>query len=189
MKEELEEYIRLLYQWNRRVRLAGVRDPEVFRRIHLGEVVAALEMLTRVEWDRAVDIGSGNGLVAVPLALAYPGRRVTALEPRQKKCAFLRMVKHQLGLANLDVVGARLGDYKPASDLRIVWAARALEIPPTDLLDALGRRPGDFLWLFTGRAAPSARVVAAGGNLLRIVEQYSVAEDEERTVVLARIRG
>jgi len=185
----LDKYVSLLYHWNRRIRLVGEKDPETFRRKHLGEVVAAFDVLAPVDWQLAIDIGSGNGLVAVPLALVNPTRWVVAMEPRQKKCAFLRMVKHELGLTNLEVTATRLETFVAPAEARILWMARALEITPALLVSILRRHPGAHLLLFSGEASPATQVLTAGREILSVVDRQTSAVDPRRTVTLARILG
>jgi len=185
----LDAYISLLYHWNRRIRLVGEKDPDTFRRKHLGEVVAALGILAPVEWQLAIDVGSGNGLLAVPLALANPTRRVIAMEPRQKKCAFLKMVKHELGLTGLDVVATRLEEYVPPTEARVLWMVRALEIAPALLASVLRRHPGGHLMLFSGEASPANQVLIEGRDILSVIDRRLSAVDHRRTVTLARIVG
>lgn len=187
--QPLDEYVSLLYHWNRRIRLVGEKDPETFRRKHLGEVVAAFGVLASVDWQLAIDIGSGNGLVAVPLALTNPTRHVIAMEPRQKKCAFLRMVRHELGLTNLEVAATRLETFVAPAGARMVWTARALEITPALLVSVLRRHPGDHLLLFSGETSPATRVLTAGREILSVISRQRSAADPQRTVTLARILG
>jgi len=189
LHKPLDTYVSLLYHWNRRIRLVGERDPETFRRKHLGEVVTAFSILMPVAWQLAIDIGSGNGLVAVPLALAYPERRVVAVEPRQKKCAFLRMVKHELGLTNFEVAAMRLEEYAAPAGMRVLWMARALEIAPAVLLSVLRGHPGDTLMLFSGKTSPATRVFIEGQGTLLVIGRQTSDIDPQRTVTLARILG
>lgn len=48
-----------------------------------------------------LDIGSGNGLPAVPLALALPHCRLHLVERRQRRATFLNIVKSQMNLSNV----------------------------------------------------------------------------------------
>jgi 16S rRNA (guanine527-N7)-methyltransferase len=47
---------------------------------------------------RVIDIGSGAGFPAIPLALAKPDLEFTLVEPARKKVTFLRHVIRRLGL-------------------------------------------------------------------------------------------
>lgn len=63
---------------------------------------------------RLLDVGSGNGLPAVPLLLACPGVSGVLLEPRERRWAFLKEAVRELGLA-AEVRRERLADH-PARD-------------------------------------------------------------------------
>ncbi len=95
-------YHRLLQTWSRRINLTGLdlanSSPEVMHRLFIEPVLAA-----RYANPKAVsilDIGSGGGSPAVPLALAIPGSRLTMVESRVKKSVFLTEVCRALGLAS-----------------------------------------------------------------------------------------
>jgi 16S rRNA (guanine(527)-N(7))-methyltransferase RsmG len=187
LDDTLDRYVALLYHWNRRVRLVGERDAAEFRRNHLAEVLAILPDLAEPAWDMAVDIGSGNGLVAVPLAAAFPARRILALEPRHRKCAFLRQAARELGLANLEIRQEALQAFVPPPELAVLWTARALEIPAGELLHELGKHPGGWLLLFTAEGAPSAGVLRLGAAGLAVVRRREFGGNSRREAVLARI--
>jgi 16S rRNA (guanine527-N7)-methyltransferase len=54
---------------------------------------------TLVEGQKVIDIGSGQGIPGVVIAVMHPGCDVTLLEPMQKRAAFLRMVCHRMQLS------------------------------------------------------------------------------------------
>lgn len=152
----LDRYVEELFHWNRRLRLTGFRDPARFRRELLESTRAVAEHLAGYPWTTGVDIGSGNGVVAVVLAARFPDRRVVALEPNGKKCTFLRHVRHVLDLVSLEVVPERLERYEaPEHGDRLLWALRATEIPGGLLETALTNRPGSLFLCFSGEGTPA----------------------------------
>lgn len=50
-----------------------------------------------------VDIGSGAGLPAIPIAVALPQAQLHLVERRRKRASFLHIVVSQLGLSNVTV--------------------------------------------------------------------------------------
>jgi 16S rRNA (guanine(527)-N(7))-methyltransferase RsmG len=63
--------------------------------------------------ETVLDLGSGGGFPAVPLALASKGHRQFILvEPNNKKCSFLRAVSRELGL-DLRVEARRVEQISP----------------------------------------------------------------------------
>jgi 16S rRNA (guanine527-N7)-methyltransferase len=103
---QLEKHYAMLAKWNQRInltRIVGARDAAKF---HYAESLFGAQF---IDGSRAVlDIGSGAGFPAIPLAVARPDVQVTALEANQKKSLFLNEAKYELALANLKVVTARL---------------------------------------------------------------------------------
>jgi 16S rRNA (guanine527-N7)-methyltransferase len=55
-----------------------------------------------------LDLGTGAGLPGVPLAIARPACRFTLLDSNGKKTRFVQQVVGELGLANIEVVRARV---------------------------------------------------------------------------------
>lgn len=53
--------------------------------------------------QQILDIGSGVGLPAIPMALLLPDRRFHLVERRSKRSSFLKIVVSQLGLQNVQV--------------------------------------------------------------------------------------
>lgn len=95
--ERLARYIELLLRWNERLRLVGGRDAQTLIHRHLPDVLFLRLMLA----DRPgglIDVGSGGGWPAIPLAIMCPNLELTLVESRQRKASFLRSASHELGL-------------------------------------------------------------------------------------------
>jgi 16S rRNA (guanine527-N7)-methyltransferase len=87
-----------LRRWNRTLSLVGpCTETELIDR-HFGESLAALPLLPR-EAASLVDVGSGAGFPGLVLAAARPDLRVTLVEPRQRKWAFLVAAARRAGLS------------------------------------------------------------------------------------------
>jgi 16S rRNA (guanine527-N7)-methyltransferase len=127
LAERLAVYAALVLAANRRINLTGARDGTAFA-VHIldaltlrGDVISPL-----------VDVGSGNGLPGIPLALAT-GAEVTLLEPIKKRATFLNSAIAGLGISG-SAVAARAEDAArdPAFRERYATAtARAVAGAPT----------------------------------------------------------
>lgn len=53
------------------------------------------------EW---ADMGSGAGFPVIPLCICIPHLQFFAVEPRKKRCLFLRSIQEQLDLSNLQII-------------------------------------------------------------------------------------
>lgn len=106
---QLHAYFDLLSRWNSRINLTSLRldspSDEVLDRLFLEPLGAAKCMPNgTVAW---FDIGSGGGSPAIPLKVARPSLRLTMVESRSKKAAFLREAIRVLGLTEADVFHGR----------------------------------------------------------------------------------
>lgn len=101
----LARYAELLLTWNERINLTGARTPEALAAEHLPDAFALAAALP--DPGRVVDVGSGGGLPAIPLALLRTALVITLVEPIAKKAAFLRTAVRDLGLAGRVTVEAR----------------------------------------------------------------------------------
>jgi 16S rRNA (guanine527-N7)-methyltransferase len=88
----LAVYAQLVLEANRRVNLTGAKGGAAFA----AHVLDALTLQDDVVGP-LIDVGSGNGLPGIPLALATAAR-VTLLEPIKKRAAFLRSALAALSL-------------------------------------------------------------------------------------------
>jgi 16S rRNA (guanine527-N7)-methyltransferase len=106
---KLAMHYRMLSAWNSRLNLTRIVQPNDAARLHYAESIYAGRFIGTAK--TLLDVGSGAGFPAIPLAVTNPALDVIALESNQKKSVFLREVKDALELANLRVVQARLEEF------------------------------------------------------------------------------
>jgi 16S rRNA (guanine527-N7)-methyltransferase len=145
--DRLVRHYRLLREWNRRVNLTRIVEPAEAARLHYAESILAGRYAGNA--SSILDIGSGAGFPAVPLAVTRPESQITAMEPNQKKATFLKEVKDALALPNLKVVTARIEAFDWSGyDL---LTSRALDEAERMYESILGKlRPGKSLLLLCG---------------------------------------
>lgn len=105
---DMERYRTLytnLVAYNENVNLTRITGLSDFLVRHLLESLAISPFLP--DGCTLVDIGTGAGFPALPLAMARPDVRVTAVDSVGKKCAFITQMKETLDLKNLTVLHAR----------------------------------------------------------------------------------
>jgi 16S rRNA (guanine527-N7)-methyltransferase len=134
----LLRYRDLIAEQTRHLNLTAVREPAAIERRHLLESLAFGMQLDGIgllgAGQRVIDIGSGAGLPGVPLKIAYPELDVTLLESAGKKCRFLELVRDELRLDGLHVVGARAEEagredrHRGAYDLALARAVAPLSV-------------------------------------------------------------
>jgi len=104
----LSSYADSLLRWNARINLTAARTVEQLIAEHFPDAFALARKLE--EPARIVDVGSGGGLPAIPLALLRPALSVELLEPIAKKAAFLRTALRELGLGGRASVRTARGE-------------------------------------------------------------------------------
>lgn len=109
---DLESFAALLAKWNRVQNLVSRETGDIWSR-HVADSLQLLPLL-RPSDRLIVDLGSGGGFPAVPLAIATKGRcAFTLVEPTVKKASFLRTVSRETGL-DLTVENCRAEALPPA---------------------------------------------------------------------------
>jgi len=104
----LVKHYKLLCKWNERFNLTRITEPREAAILNYAESFFGAKFIAQAK--TMLDIGSGAGFPAIPIAIAQPELDVTALEANQKKSLFLTEVKFELSLANFRVITARLED-------------------------------------------------------------------------------
>lgn len=127
---QLEVYFALLKRWSARMNLTSLRldgaPDATIDRLFI-EPLAAARYVSKapLTW---VDVGSGGGSPAIPLKVLRPQARLTMVESKGRKAAFLREAVRALGLGSTDVQSVRFEDFANESafaDLVTLRAVRA----------------------------------------------------------------
>jgi len=103
-ERRLRLYEELLLKWSAKVNLVG---PDARSRLweHIEEALEAARILDPS--GEVLDVGSGGGLPAIPMAIVAPSARFHLVEADQKKWAFLKFAVRECAL-NSVVHGDRL---------------------------------------------------------------------------------
>ena len=113
----LINYLNLLVKWNKVYNLTAVRDPLDMITLHL---LDSLSVLPFIKGSSLLDVGSGGGLPGIVLAICLPELLVTTIVSVQKKAIFMRQVKGELGLENLQVVHKRVEEYEVEKPFELI---------------------------------------------------------------------
>ena len=167
--DPLRRYAQLLLDWNRTTNLTGARSLD-----QVEALIADAGALLAISWDginRVVDIGSGGGLPAIPLALKLATVQFSLLEANSRKCAFLEHVAATLGMKNVKVLPGRAEELAHRPELREQFD-RSISLaaaPPAVLLELalpFVKRGGDLIaevsTVDPHLLEPAARILGAG---------------------------
>lgn len=129
-------YQRLLLEWNAKFNLTAITAPDAIERRLFFDALLLSPVLDRLSRDHSaplVDIGSGAGFPAIPLAIVQPERPITLIEATGKKVSFLEHLITTLGLGQVRAIHARAEDVARQPDERAAYTlatARAVSSLP-----------------------------------------------------------
>jgi 16S rRNA (guanine527-N7)-methyltransferase len=101
--EEFEQYVALLQKWNRIHNLTRMDRWEIWNSIE-----DSIAPISEVNFSSFLDVGSGAGFPAIPIAITNREKRAVLVEPIKKKSSFLHFVKSELGLKNMEIFSERV---------------------------------------------------------------------------------
>lgn len=96
--DRLARYHALLTEWNARIDLTAVLEPEEMVDRHYLDSAAPLALGLISQGARVIDVGTGAGLPGIPLCILRPDLRVTLLDAQRKRVTFLQAAIEALDL-------------------------------------------------------------------------------------------
>ena len=173
-----ETYYAMLDDWNTRVNLTAITEPEDVAKKHF------LDSLTAAPYLKPnasiVDVGTGAGFPGLPLLIFRPDLKVTLMDSLQKRLVFLEAVCKELKL-KAELVHARAEDagqnpkYREKFDVALTRAVSALPVLCELTLPLV--KVGGTSIAYKG---DSAEELAASGNALSVLHATA-----ERVVIPA----
>ena len=103
------EHVNLMLEWNSRVNLTRITEPEEVITRHVLDALIPGLSLPRSGW--ALDVGTGPGFPGIPLKILHPDLQMVLLEANHKKVSFLKVVVAHLKLTGVYVLHGRWEDW------------------------------------------------------------------------------
>jgi len=106
-KQLLAKYVTAVLAAPSSLALTATHDPAEFWERHVLDALKILEIMpanSHKQPLRVIDVGSGNGIPGIPMAIALPNWSVTLLDSNNKKSGFLDMFCKINAIDNVHVV-------------------------------------------------------------------------------------
>jgi 16S rRNA (guanine527-N7)-methyltransferase len=157
--EKLILFSQILQQWNKTIRLTGRDELAALAFRHLADSLIVLDHFASLPPEaRCLDIGSGAGFPAIPLALAFPEQPWYLLESDQRRAAFLKHLRIALHLPQVTVQARRFVGSPQQEGLELPFARITFRaVAPETLLPHLPAyltKEGMILYWGTPQQAP-----------------------------------
>ena len=188
---KLEAYFKLLTAWNAKMNLTGLdlaeQSPAAIDRLLVEPLVASKHVTSPV--TRMIDIGSGGGSPAIPLALALSSPHLMLVEAKARKSVFLREALRALEMSEAEVVTSRFEELlarPPLHEAHELLTLRAVRLEGAILMNLQAFvRPGGELFLF--RASSGSEAPGSLMPPLSWKATFPLLEDQgSRLVVLSK---
>ncbi len=94
----LDRYAELLTEWNEKINLTAITDPEGIVFKHFLDCALLLKHIELKENAKVIDVGTGAGFPGMVIKILRPDIRLTLLDGLNKRLVFLNTVAAELGL-------------------------------------------------------------------------------------------
>lgn len=190
LAEQLGRYLALLLETNKSFNLTAITDPQEAWLKHVFDSLTLVPDLRALPaGESIIDVGSGGGLPAIPLAIALPELRFTLLEATAKKARFLEQTAADLGLGNVRVVSDRAESFGQSAARETFAAATSRAVSRLPVLLELTLplvRVGGLSLAIKGEQA--ALEVEESAEALRILRSCVEETRRSPTGVVVRVR-
>ena len=107
--EQFFEYMNLLIEWNEKMNLTAITDPNEIILKHFIDSITILKDIP--DNSKLVDVGTGAGFPGIPLSIMNPTLKITLVDSLNKRLIFLQEVVNKLKLENIEIVHARAEEF------------------------------------------------------------------------------
>ncbi len=129
-KKIFERYIDVFLAQNAKLNLISKNDEKYLWEKHIFDSLSIEKFFNTIDITgmRLLDIGTGGGFPAVPVALAYPQMEVFGLDSIRKKINAIEAIKEELEIKNLHPICDRAENIKERFDIVTSRAVASLKI-------------------------------------------------------------
>ena len=199
-KLKLEKYMEGILSWNEKVNLTNITDPAEFRIKHNADSLMCVDFPEFQSAKNIIDVGTGGGFPAIPLAVYAPDKHFTLLDSLNKRLRIIDELAGGLDITNITLVHGRAEDvarnreHREKYDLCVSRAVSNLATLSEYCLPFI--KVGGYLLAYKGPGADQEvkdaekALKTLGGSLVDIrettMEEYGL---DHRILVIEKVRN
>lgn len=103
--EKFYNYMNLLIDWNKKINLTAIIEPEDIILKHFIDSLTILKYIK--EGKSVIDVGTGAGFPGIPLKIVREDLKITLADSLNKRINFLNEVINKLDLKNIEAIHTR----------------------------------------------------------------------------------
>lgn len=131
--EQLEQYYKLLVEYNEKMNLTGITEKEQVYLKHFYDSLTMNKIIDLNKVGSLCDVGTGAGFPGLVIKILFPNIEVTLVDSLNKRIEFLNVVIEELNLTGITTLHSRIEDFgKNTREKFDVVTARA--VAPLNIL-------------------------------------------------------
>lgn len=189
---EFYEYMQLLLEWNEKMNLTAITEPEEVIKKHFVDSITIKKYIK--EESRLIDVGTGAGFPGIPLKIVDKSIKLTLLDSLNKRINFLNEVIKKIDLKDVKTVHSRAEEYaknevRESYDIAVSRAVADLPILLEYLMPYV-KLNGICICMKGPKAQEelerSKKAINILGGKLEKVEKITIDEEMERNLIIIR---
>lgn len=189
---DLERYYELLIEWNEKMNLTALTEPQDVALKHFCDSILLLKYADIPSDSSLIDVGTGAGFPSIPIKIVRPDIKLCLLDSLNKRLTFLAEVVKELNLEDVKIVhdraedGARKPQLREKFDFATSRAVAQLNVLSEYCLPYV-KVSGAFLAMkgkYSEEEISNAKsaIKTLGGKIAK-VDTYNLADSSERTII------
>ncbi len=198
-KSNYEKYMNRFLEENAKINLISKNEEKFLWEKHVFDSLGAELFFKKYSSDLTnkslLDIGTGGGFPALPLAIRYPELKITALDSIRKKLTAIENIVVDLEIKNLTVLHERAENLTTKYNFVTSRAVATLDKISTYALPLL--KKGGYFIAYKSRKTDeeieqaSPTIKRLGGKIVDIIEYKLPLEEiyERNLIIIEKVRG
>lgn len=192
--ERFDLYARLLVEWNEKINLTAILQPDEILVKHFVDSLSLLTAAQLPQNAKLIDVGTGAGFPSVPVKIARPDVQVTLLDSLNKRLIFLAELSAALGQTNECIhfraeEAGQKADYRERYDVATARAVAHLR-ELTEYCLPFVRVGGQFAALKSGEIdaelEESRKAIQTLGGRVEEIRRLALPDGSARAIVLIK---
>lgn len=115
---KFERYMKLILEWNEKVNLTSITEPQEFIKKHYVDSIAICSFSQMKDARSIIDVGTGAGFPGIPLAILFPQKQFLLIDSLNKRIKIIEEISREIGLQNVVFRHGRAEELAQSRDYR-----------------------------------------------------------------------
>lgn len=191
--EKFEKYSEFLVEYNKKINLTAITDPEDILIKHFADSLLILKYVDIPQNSTIIDVGTGAGFPSVPLKILRNDIKITLLDSLSKRITFLEQLCELLEVDAEFIHGraedkAKMSEYREKFDFAVARAVADLAVLSEYCIPFV-KVGGAFLSMKGPKEEPSdaSNAITILGGEIFCVHEYKLKSDLRKIVEIKKI--